>query len=66
MCDLEKFYIIFKPELASLNQRNELATIAADTEENIYCFTEVTLHSSGHLIEGLSTVYIQNLAGLCC
>ena len=26
LCDLEKFYIISKPELASLNQRNELAT----------------------------------------
>ena len=26
LCDLEKFYIISRPELASLNQRNELAT----------------------------------------
>ena len=25
LCNLEKFYIISKPELASLNQRNELA-----------------------------------------
>ena len=26
LCDLEKFYIISRPELATLNQRNELAT----------------------------------------
>ena len=26
LCDLEKFYIISRSELASLNQRNELAT----------------------------------------
>ena len=26
VCDLEKFYIMSRPELASLNQRNELAT----------------------------------------
>ena len=26
LCDLEKIYIIFKPDLASVNHRNELAT----------------------------------------
>ena len=33
LCDLEKFYIISRPELASLNQRNELATSCRHRKE---------------------------------
>ena len=35
LCDLEKFYIIFKPELASLIKETSWP-LSADTEENIY------------------------------
>ena len=38
LCDLEKFYIISRPELASLNQRNELLPLA-DIEKNTYSAT---------------------------
>ena len=37
LCDLEKFYIIFKPELASLNQRNELATSCRHRRKYLLC-----------------------------
>ena len=38
LCDLEKFCIIARPELASLNQRNELAT-SCRHRKNIYSAT---------------------------
>ena len=38
LCDLEKFYIISRPELANLNQRNELAT-SCRHRKNIYSAT---------------------------
>ena len=37
LCDLEKFHIIFKPELASLNQRNELATSCRHRRKYLLC-----------------------------
>ena len=37
LCDLEKFYKIFKPELASLNQRNELATSCRHRRKYLLC-----------------------------
>ena len=37
LCDLEKFHIIFKPELASLNQRNELATSCRHRKKYLLC-----------------------------
>ena len=35
LCDLEKFYIISRPELASLNQRNELATTCRHRKKHL-------------------------------
>ena len=35
--DLEKFYIISRPELASLNQRNELATSCRHRKKHLLC-----------------------------
>ena len=37
LCDLEKFYIISRPELASLNQRNELATSCRHRKKHLLC-----------------------------
>ena len=45
LCDLEKKYIIAKPELASLNQRNELATSCRHRKKNIY-FAITSLYSN--------------------
>ena len=45
LCDLEKFYIIFKPELASLNQRNEVATSCRHRKKPIY-FAMTSLYSN--------------------
>ena len=39
LCDLEKFYIISIPELASLNQRNELATSCRHRKKTTYSAT---------------------------
>ena len=37
LSDLEKFYIISRPELASLNQRNELATSCRHRKKHLLC-----------------------------
>ena len=37
LCDVEKFNIIFKPELASLNQTNELATSCRHRRKYVLC-----------------------------
>ena len=37
LCDLEKFYLISSPELASLNQRNELATSCRHRKNHLLC-----------------------------
>ena len=37
LCDLEKFYIISRRELASLNQRNELATSCRHRKKHLLC-----------------------------
>ena len=44
LCDLEKFYIISRPELASLNQRNELATSCRHRKKTTYSSTNKLIH----------------------
>ena len=44
LCTLEKWYILFKPELATINKRDfkpELATINKRDEINNHCFQKV-------------------------
>ena len=43
LCDLEKFYITSKPELASLNQRNELATSCRHRKNTYFATNKLIL-----------------------
>ena len=37
LCTLEKYYIIFKPELCTLNDRNELASECKHRKKHLLC-----------------------------
>ena len=37
LCDLEKFYLISRPEVASLNQTNELTTACRHRKNHLLC-----------------------------